>query len=117
MKTILIVDDEYLIAEILGYALEDDGFLVEKANNGEKALDLLRQKPIDLVVTDYMMPKKNGQELAQAIREDPALAHLPLILMSGAQAAQADSNLFGAVFQKPFHANELVAKVRELLGG
>nr|WP_314871801.1 response regulator [uncultured Pseudomonas sp.] len=117
MKTILIVDDEYLIAEILGYALEDEGFLVDKANNGEKALDLLHQKTIDLVITDYMMPKKNGQELARAIRNDPQLAHLPLILMSGAQAAQADGSLFGAVFQKPFHANELIAKVRELLGG
>ncbi|MGG5288756.1 response regulator [Pseudomonas shirazensis] len=117
MKTILIVDDEYLIAEILGYALEDEGFLVEKANNGEKALDLLRKKPVDLVITDYMMPKKNGQELAKAIRKDPALSHLPLILMSGAQAAQADDDLFGAVFQKPFHPDELIAKVRELLAG
>ncbi|MDF9617079.1 response regulator [Pseudomonas entomophila] len=118
MNTILIVDDEYLIADILGFALEDEGFLVEKASNGHKALDALKEKRVDLVITDYMMPVRNGLELARAIREDPQLPDLPVILMSGAQASQGRDcpELFAAVFDKPFDMDRMIAKVRELLG-
>lgn len=117
MNTILIVDDEYLITEILGWALEDAGYAVEKASDGFKALDALSAKRVDLVITDFMMPKKNGGELVTAIREELGLLELPVILMSGAQANLASPELFSAVFQKPFDADQLVAKVRELLGG
>ncbi|WP_248919733.1 response regulator [Pseudomonas entomophila] len=118
MNTILIVDDEYLIANILGFALEDEGFLVEKASNGSKALDALREKRVDLVITDYMMPVRNGLELARAIREELQLPDLPVILMSGAQASQGRDcpELFAAVFDKPFDMDRMIAKVRELLG-
>lgn len=70
MNTILVVDDEYLIADILGFALEDAGFLVEKASNGRKALEALMEKRVELVITDYMMPVLNGEELVRAIREE-----------------------------------------------
>ncbi|WP_252088831.1 response regulator [Pseudomonas sp. MWU13-3659] len=119
MNTILIVDDEYLIADILGFALEDEGFLVEKASNGRKALDALKEKRVDLVITDYMMPVQNGLELAQAIREELQLPDLPVILMSGAQASlgrDCPKKLFAAVFDKPFDMDRMIAKVRELLG-
>ena len=66
MKTVLIVDDEYLIAEILGFALEDEGYAIEKASNGQKALEVLKRVQVQLVITDYMMPVLNGQELVRA---------------------------------------------------
>jgi DNA-binding response OmpR family regulator len=116
MNTILIVDDEYLIADILGFALEDEGFLVEVASNGRKALDALREKRVELVITDYMMPVLNGEELVVAIRKQPELSGLPVILMSGAQANQVSPELFDAVFDKPFDMDRMIAKVRELLG-
>ncbi|MDD2046069.1 response regulator [Pseudomonas putida] len=118
MRTILVVDDEYLIAQILGYALEDAGYVVETASNGQKALDILKDKPVDLVITDYMMPQKNGEELANTIREDPQWQNLPLILMSAAQAYEARGNpgLFVAVFDKPFDIFTMIAKVEELVG-
>ncbi|CAM3676495.1 Transcriptional regulatory protein WalR [Pseudomonas reidholzensis] len=114
--TVLIVDDEYLIVEILAYALEDEGFQVEKAGDGIKALEALKEKRVDLVITDFMMPRKNGEELVRAMRDELQLADLPVILMSGAQASQASPELFVAVFEKPFNPTELIAKVRELLG-
>ncbi|MFV3288542.1 response regulator [Pseudomonas sp. NY11955] len=113
--TILIVDDEYLIADILGFALEDEGYLVEKASNGSKALEALKEKRVQLVITDYMMPLLNGEELARAMREDPALSALPVILMSGAQANQGCSELFAAIFEKPFDMDMMIAKVHQLL--
>ena len=116
MNTILIVDDEYLIADILGFALEDEGYLVEKASNGSKALEVLKEKRFQLVITDYMMPMLNGEELVRAMREDPALCELPVILMSGAQASQGCPALFAAVFDKPFDMDVMIAKVRQLLG-
>ncbi len=118
MNTILIVDDEYLIADILGFALEDEGFLVVKASNGLKALEALKEKEkrVQLVITDYMMPLLDGKELVRSMREDPDLSDLPVILMSGAQANQGDPELFAAVFDKPFDMDGMIAKVRELLG-
>ncbi|MHC6226110.1 response regulator [Pseudomonas sp. X10] len=118
MNTILIVDDEYLIADILGFALEDEGYLVEKASNGKKALDVLNEKRVELVITDYMMPVLNGEELAREIREKLQMPDLPVILMSGAQASMGRTSpqLFAAVFDKPFDMDKMVAKVRELLG-
>lgn len=116
MNTILIVDDEYLIADILGFALEDEGFSVEKASNGRKALEVLQEKRVDLVITDYMMPLLNGEELVLAIRKELQLPDLPVILMSGAQASQGRPDLFAAAFDKPFDVDKLIAKVRELLG-
>ncbi|MBA1189287.1 response regulator [Pseudomonas entomophila] len=119
MPTILVVDDEYLIADILGFALEDEGFHVFTASNGRAALEMLGAQSIDLVITDYMMPVLNGQELVTAIRAEPTLSKLPVILMSGAQANQAQVGpaAFCAVFEKPFDVWRMIAKVRELLEG
>ncbi|CAM3867180.1 response regulator [Pseudomonas wadenswilerensis] len=118
MSTILVVDDEYLIANILGWALEDEGFDVELAGNGQKALDLLKGKRVELVITDYMMPVMDGEALAVSIRAEPLLQALPIILMSGAQAHKGRDNprLFAAVFDKPFDIDQLIAKVKELVG-
>ncbi|RWU23019.1 response regulator [Pseudomonas alkylphenolica] len=118
MSTILVVDDEYLIANILSYALEDEGYQVETASNGQKALDILKGKRVELVITDYMMPQLNGEELAVEIRRQPLLQTLPVILMSGAQAHEGRGNpdLFVAVFDKPFDIREMIAKVKELVG-
>lgn len=118
MTTILVVDDEFLIADVLAFALEDEGFAVVRASNGRKALDVLqRDRPV-LVITDYMMPVMNGLELAEAIRRRADGAALPIILLSGAQAeiARQNGHLFAAVFDKPFRVAEVVGKVVSLIG-
>lgn len=117
MTTILIVDDEYLVADILGYALEDEGYMVVKAGNGKRGLEILDRERPELVITDFMMPGMNGLEFAQAIRSKPQTTHLPIILMSGAQASIGRQNpgLFEAVFDKPFAMDSVISKVKELL--
>ncbi|UQY34076.1 response regulator [Pseudomonas fulva] len=118
MTTILIVDDEYLIADILGYAMEDEGYMVVKASNGRRGLEVLDRERPELVITDFMMPVMDGLEFARAIRARPGSADLPIILMSGAQASigRASPELFAAVFDKPFDINQVIAKVKELIG-
>lgn len=117
MSTILIVDDEYLIADILGYALEDEGYMVVKASNGKKGLDVLDRERPALVITDFMMPIMDGLEFARAVRARPAFAHLPILLMSGAQGSigRACPELFAEVFDKPFDIQAVIAKIREFV--
>lgn len=118
MTTILIVDDEYLIADILGYAMEDEGYMVVKASNGRRGLEVLDRERPELVITDFMMPIMDGLEFARAIRARASSVDLPIILMSGAQGSVGRSSpeLFAAVFDKPFDINQVIAKVKELIG-
>ncbi|MFL7960904.1 Response regulator receiver domain-containing protein [Pseudomonas sp. NFIX10] len=117
MTTILVVDDEYLIADILGFALEDEGFMVVKASNGQKGLEVLERERPALIITDFMMPVMDGLEFATAVRALPAVKGLPIILMSGAQAhvGMKRSDLFDAVLPKPFDIASIVAEVKRLL--
>lgn len=117
MSTILVVDDEYLIADILGFALEDEGFMVVKAGNGRKGLEVLERERPALIITDFMMPVMDGLEFATAVRALPSLNHLPIILVSGAQAhvGMERSDLFDAVLDKPFKIDLIIAEVRRLL--
>lgn len=117
MIRVLIVDDEYLIADILGFALEDAGYEVEKASNGAKAMNELGKGRFDVIITDYMMPIMNGEEFARQVREDESLKDLPIILMSGAQAdiGKDKPGLFSVVIAKPFDLDAMVEKVRQLL--
>jgi DNA-binding response OmpR family regulator len=116
MTTILIVDDEYLIADILGFALEDEGYMTVTASNGKKGLEVLARERPELVITDFMMPIMDGLEFAKAIRAREDGRSLPILLMSGAQAEEARKHpdLFGAVFDKPFKIDEVIAKIKEL---
>ena len=117
MSTILVVDDEYLIADILGYALEDEGFMVVKASNGQKGLEVLERERPALIITDFMMPVMDGLEFATAVRALPSTSQLPIILMSGAQAhiGMQRSDLFDAVLAKPFDIDLIIAEVKKLL--
>jgi CheY-like chemotaxis protein len=118
MTTILVVDDEFLISDLLAHALEDQGYRVTQAYHGRKALEVLAQETPALVVTDFMMPLMNGLELARAIRGNAHWQHLPIILLSGAQGsiAREHPSLFNEVFDKPFPVRQLLARIQDLAG-
>ena len=118
MTTILVVDDEFLVADVLMFALEDEGYQVRLANNGLRALEQLSREPVDLIITDYMMPSMNGMELAETIRTSLGEESPPIIMMSGAQAhiGRRRTDLFAAVFDKPFKMAEIMASVRDIVG-
>lgn len=117
MATILIVDDECSFAETLGFALEDEGFTVVTASNGRRGLELLNRERPSLIITDFMMPVMNGLEFATSVRALPSAGHLPIILMSGAQAyiGMSRSDLFDSVLEKPFDIDLIITEVRKLL--
>ena len=117
MTTILIVDDEYLIADILSYALEDEGYLTVTAGSGQRALAIIEREQPQLIITDYMMPGMNGIEFAEAVRGHKLLHSVPILLMSGAQAhlGIGRPDLFLKVFDKPFDILALVTAVKALV--
>ena len=117
MPLIVIAEDEFLIAEVLVMMLEEAGYEVASAPHGKAALELIRERRPALVVTDFMMPLMTGLELAQTMRSDKNLAHIPIILVSGAQGGigRAHPEVFDAVLDKPYNERKLMEAVSRLL--
>ncbi len=110
--TILVVDDERSIAELLASVLEDAGYRVLTAASGQTGLTIARVIHLDLVLTDYTLPELNGMQLADALRRNPATRHLPVVLMSATRPSS--DKLRGVPFlAKPFdleHVLQVVAR-------
>lgn len=118
--TILLVDDERLLAETIAYNLEKEGFRVIVAHDGEAALRHAQSARPDLVILDLMLPKVSGWEVCRALRQNPETRLEAPILMLTARGEEADKVLgleLGAddYLVKPFGMRELVARVRALL--
>ena len=119
MSRILIVDDEQDIVELLSYNLEKEGFSIVKAYDGEDALRLVRSEKPELMILDLMLPKMNGLDVCKAIRRNPEIANLPIIMLT-AKGDEVDKIIgleVGAddYVTKPFSVKELVARVRAIL--
>lgn len=114
--TILIVDDEKEIRDLIDIYLKGEGYKTIKAENGEEALQLLEENEVDLIILDIMMPKLNGIEACLKIREQ---REMPIIMLS-AKSEDIDKILglnTGAddYLTKPFNPLELVARVKSQL--
>lgn len=115
-KTILVVDDEENVSELLKLYLEVEGFIVEIAEDGLKALELARKINPDLIILDIMLPFKNGWQVAQELRKD---MDTPIIMLS-AKGEESDKilglNLGGDDYvTKPFSPGEITARVKAIL--
>ena len=101
--SILIVDDEFGLAEMLREMLREHGYDVSLAINGRLALDILSERRVDLVITDMMMPVLDGAELATLMRKTDAHRGIPIVMMTSLPTAMPDErDLFDAVLRKPF---------------
>ncbi|MCW8140295.1 MAG: response regulator [Planctomycetota bacterium] len=119
MKTVLVVDDEPALAWGIGLVLQDEGYAVVTASNGREALERLAGGPVDLVITDLMMPTMNGFELLGRLAESATLRDVPVVVMSAMARAAAEAALGGAprvYLQKPVTVADVLAAVRDLIG-
>ena len=82
----LVVDDSMLIRHTVCRFLEERGFAVESATNGQEALEALKRTRPDLIVTDIQMPKMDGRELITALKEEPSTAKIPIVIVAGKQS-------------------------------
>ena len=118
-KRVLIVDDEPEIGRILATILRAAGFDAAAVNGGRAALARLAEVPADLIILDVVMPAPDGFEILRRLREAPATARLPVIMLTASadDAGRARATELGAddFIAKPFEPADTVARVRALL--
>ncbi len=118
-KKILVVDDEANLTRSMAFILRKEGYDVEIASNGEEAILKAQNSRPDLMLLDVMMPKKNGYEVCQEIREDPKLRDMHIIMLTAkGQAVDREKGMsFGAddFITKPFSPAFIVEKVNGIL--
>ncbi len=116
---ILLVDDELHVSQILGRRLEREGYRVTIARDGVEATQHAAQETPDLVISDLQMPRMDGLGLATALAAAPALAGVPIILLTarGHRIDQqvVDRTAITRVLAKPFSAHEVTAVVAQVL--
>jgi CheY-like chemotaxis protein len=115
---ILVVDDKSINRDILVNMLVPIGFVVEQAEDGEKALSLLRTAFFDIVLLDYVMPGVSGRELVDALRASAGQSRLRIILMTGSllENQQLDIQALGvdALLAKPVLERSLLSEIKRL---
>lgn len=118
MRSVLVVDDEFGIAEVLEAVLVDAGFRVTRAINGVQGLHRLHEAAVDVVLMDMMMPLMDGPTMLGKMRADPLHENTPVILMSGLPRDVAESRVTGPVqgyLQKPFMIQPLLEAIEKAL--
>ena len=119
-KRILIVDDEPNIVLSLEFLMKKHGYEVETATDGEQALEAVNRQHPDLVLLDVMMPRKDGYQVCQILREDERLADMRIVMLTakGRDVEREKGLSLGAddYITKPFSTQDVVEKVGELLG-
>jgi len=119
MTTILVVDDEPSIVDLVRFTLEDAAVRVVEASDGAEALVLARRIKPDLILLDVQMPRLDGLEVCRQLRREPAFARAPIILLTaaGQEADRARGLAAGAdeYLTKPFSPLALLALVEALV--
>lgn len=117
MKTVLVVEDEFGVADLIATALEDEGFRVLKAAHGAQGLDRLADERPDLIISDYMMPIMDGPRFAAKLRDSPEYSSIPIVMMSAMPEGSVRQRFAGyaAFVQKPFRLTEIIDAVTRLL--
>ncbi len=118
-KSIVVIEDESDILEVLQYNLEREGFRVRTCRDGASGLRLVREESPDLVLLDLMLPSLDGIEICRRLREDSVTREIPVIMLT-AKGEESDVVLGLGVgaddyVTKPFSTSELIARVRAVL--
>src|ERR1700687_3232485 len=118
-RTLLLADDSVTIQRVIELTFADEDIRVVAVSDGDEAIAVLDKTPPDIVLADVAMPGRNGYEVARHIKETPRLAHIPVVLLTGAfepvdQARAAAAGCDG-VLAKPFEPQLVIGRVKELL--
>ncbi len=118
-KKILLADDSITIQKVIELTFSDEDFDVITVGNGRLALEKLPEARPDIVLCDIIMPEKDGYEVCERIKTNPATSHIPVLLLTGAfepfdQERAARAGYDGSL-AKPFEPETLIAKVKDLL--
>ncbi len=119
-KKILIVDDEYEVAEIVKKMLESEGYEVIKAHSGEECLETLKKEKVDLILLDILMPGMDGWETLEKIKSNEKWKDIPVSMLTALPLTPEDTkgkpiNLIENYIVKPFSKKTLVRKIEDIL--
>ena len=118
MATVLVVEDEFGIADLIEAVLEDEGHSILMAANGKAGLEMLAKERPHLVFLDYMMPVMDGASMLRSMTADPSFRDLPVVMMSSLPEATVAERCEGyaAFMRKPFKITDVVSLTERLLG-
>ncbi len=114
----LVVDDSMLIRHTVCRFLEARGYAVESATNGWEAVEVLKRVQPDIVITDMQMPRMSGSELITALKNQPATAHIPIVIVAGKQSGfeQTEKRANFTIFKDIDIEEQLGRALHALLG-
>ncbi|MCX7791083.1 MAG: response regulator [Chloroflexaceae bacterium] len=119
MTTVLIVEDYAPNYRLLSFVLEQNGYAVVCARDGMQALDYLQMMPIDVIVTDLIMPRLDGIELTARVRADARFDHVPIIVVTASgkecDAVRAAGVGVDVFLTKPVESEDLVRAVAQVV--
>src|SRR5258706_15856757 len=118
-KRILLADDSITIQKVVELTFSDGDYEVVAVNNGAKAIQKLSEMRPDIILSDIIMPEKNGYEVCEYVKSHPEYRNIPVILLTGTfepfDPDRADKAGCDAVVTKPFESQSLIHKVEELI--
>src|ERR1041385_7908968 len=117
-KKILVVDDDRDLVDIIQALLEKNGYEVMTANDGAKALEMIKTQVPDLMIVDLTMPVLGGWHFTAKVRQDPRYQTTPIIVLSGLLEGDSDAEKFefaSAYMVKPFDIFKLLDKIKKFL--
>nr|WP_285850730.1 response regulator transcription factor [Niallia circulans] len=118
VKRILLAEDEEVLRMLIVDTLEDE-YIVDEAQDGEEAFQLIQENQYDLLILDYMMPIMTGLEVIEKVRADKEREHLKIMMLSAKSQASEQHEIMGAgadyFMAKPFSPLALLDKVGEIL--
>jgi len=121
MAAILLAEDEAVLRMLIMDTLEDEGYEIDSACDGEEACAMIMERRYDLIILDYMMPKLTGIEVIGRLRQQTERPAPPILMLSAKSQLSEQEKVLAAgadaFMSKPFSPIELVAKVREMLNG
>jgi CheY-like chemotaxis protein len=118
MATVLVVDDEFGIVDVLETILTDEGYRVVTACNGKQGLVRLSAEKPDAILLDFMMPILGGAEMLRAMAAEPAYQRIPVIMMSSLREDTIAKRCerYAAFLHKPFRVAAVLSTVARVLG-
>ncbi|WP_059172810.1 response regulator transcription factor [Bacillus sp. FJAT-27445] len=121
MKRILLAEDEEILRMLVMDTLEDSGFSIDEAADGQEALDLIKQNTYDLIILDYMMPVYTGLEIIEMIQSKARSEGTKIVMLSAKSQQYEQEKVLAAgadyFISKPFSPAQLLGKVEEILNG